>query len=139
MFWKSWLLFILKRLNSSNLIIKICSTWRTCGVDKMRSALKLCNQFTLALVRLWNLFDGGSRFFAKDQQTQKKLLYSFSKFNENRSSKSAKIWLSKWIFYVKHHLKFQKLILFIFNLKKNFFMKSSNFWQIVTFCIHKMR
>ena len=54
---------------------------------------------------LWSFKTGGmklERFFPKNQHTQRKLL-NFENWLNGKVSKSAKIWLSKSIFYVKNH------------------------------------
>ena len=48
-------------------------------------------------------FHQKERFLVKDQHTYRRLLYFVNTTNDSLS-KSAKIWLSEWIFYVKNDL-----------------------------------
>jgi hypothetical protein len=70
-------------------------------------------------VRVVEFSNGGYKikiFFHKNPHTQRKLL-NFEFFINGELSKSAKIWLSKPIFYVKNHL----------NLSQSFFIEEYQF------------
>ena len=87
------------------------------------------------LVRLWNFKNGGSlnaRFLPKNQHAQRKLFWNNPVMNYGLS-KSAKIVLSKSIFYVKNRRNFFKKKSFKnINLGEHFlfkpFFSRLNFW-----------
>ena len=84
---------------------------------------------TIVSVRLWNFKDGGTlkaRFWAKNQHTQGIFFFLDSLMNFG-SSKSAKILLSKSIFYVKNQqIFFSHFFFFIqeYQFRRPFFVKN---------------
>ena len=84
----------------------------------------LC-EHSLTSIRLWTFKDGGSykaRFLALEST-----LLTYSKENYS-SSKSAKVVLSKSIFYVKNRQNFKKKSFKNINLGDHFFCKKHFFW-----------
>ena len=82
--------------------------------------LMICTYFTIWQYGL-SIFQAGDtkleRFLPKNQHTQRKWL-NFENWCNEKVSKSAKIWLSKSIFYVKNHR----------NLHQLFFNLGAHFW-----------
>ena len=84
----------------------------------------ITNMWVASQYGLWSFQMGGSnleRFLHKNQHTQRKLL-NFKNWVDGEVKKSAKIWLSKSIFYVKNHP----------NLSHFFFIEEYQFRS--TFC-----
>ena len=76
----------------------------------------ITNMWVASQYGLWSFQMGGSnleRFLHKNQHTQRKLL-NFKNWVDGEVKKSAKIWLSKSIFYVKNYLNLSQ---FFFSLK----------------------
>ena len=93
--------------------------------------------------RLRNCFSGRggghkkTRFFAKNQPTLRKLLYHVNSMNDS-SSKNAKVWLSKRIFFVKNHpnitdIFYQWRIHNRSTLFKKYFLNNFNLWKNLFF------
>ena len=89
---------VLWYLQNLNILTKLNPTLKNCELQELKIP-----QPSLWQYGLWRFQMGGTtleRFLPKNQHTQRKLL-NFENWVYGEGSKSAKIWLSKSIFYVK--------------------------------------
>ena len=111
--WEEYRIHLLKLWRSQTQLVYVWSKWFSlCNKDLEKSTkwLHIMTMFSLIGCGLWQYglwsFQTGDikleRFLPKNQHTQRKLL-NFVFWINGELSKSAKIWLSKSIFYVKNH------------------------------------